>query len=262
MFRITSLLLTSVMLSGCFGSSSNNSSTTTDPILPAANYSYYFGMDSELEVYSYDHESKDQKLILSAPTEMEFSTQIDGNGVTNFGTLFMFKGGAWQFVTPKDNTVKVISEASNIAEICNSTSLTGEAIAYLYYTTPGADKDCSEKADNLSYRIDTSMTADSSALLLTSGLLFADEFENVIVDDAAKGFLIKKEPTLGTIIFANLDLTNTVTLENNVTGYVRVKEFADHNSIIIKFDEKLYDVTLAQLESGNIGEAFYTVSDR
>jgi hypothetical protein len=51
-----------------------------------------------------------------------------------------------------------------------------------------------------------------------------------------------------------------VTLENNVTGYVRVKEFSDHNSIIIKFDEKLYDVTLAQLESGNIGEAFYTGS--
>lgn len=255
MIRITSLLLTTALLSGCFGSSSNSGSTS-----PTANYSYYFGLDTVLEVYSYDHESEDQKLILSAPTEMEFSTQIDENGVTNFGTLFMFKDGAWQFVTPKDNTVKVIAEASNISEVCNSTHLAGEEITYLYYTTPGADKDCSEKDDNLSYRIDTSMTADSSALLLTSGLLFADEFQDVIISDVAKGFLIKKEPTDGTVLFANLDLTSTVTLENNVTGYVRVKEFAVHNSIIIKFNEKLYDVTLAQLESGNIGEAFHSGS--
>jgi len=257
MIRITCLILTSVLLSGCFGSSSNSS---TDPISAAANYSYYFALNSELEVYSYDHESEAQKLIFSAPTEMEFSIQIDENGVTNFGTLFMFKAGAWQFVTPKDNTVKVIAEASNISEVCNSESVTAEAITYLYYTTSGTDKDCSEKADNLSYRIDTSMTADSSALLLTSGLLFSDEFQNVIIDDAAKGFLIKKEPNDGTVLFANLDLTSTVTLENNVTGYVRVNEFADHNSIIIKFNEKLYDVTLAQLESGNIGEAFHSGS--
>jgi hypothetical protein len=256
MFRITSLLLTSAMLSGCFGSSSNSDSTSG-----SANYSYYFGTSSELEVYSYDHNSEDQKLILSAPTEMEFSIQIDENGVTNFGTLFMFKAGAWQFVTPKDNSVKVISEASNISEICNSTSLTGEEVTYLYYTTPGVDAECSAEADNLSYRIDTSMTADSSALLLTSGLLFADEFQDVIIDDAAKGFLIKTEATDGTVLFANLDLTSTVTLENNVTGYVRVKEFADHNSIIIKFNEMLYDVTLAQLESGNIGEAFHSGSN-
>lgn len=256
MLRITSLLFTTAMLSGCFGSSSNSDSSNA-----SANYSYYFGTDAGLEVYSYDHNSENKKLIFKAPTEMEFSTQINDNGVTSFGTMFMFKAGIWQFVTPKDNTVKVIAEASNISEVCSSTSLQGEDITYLYYMTPSDDAECSSEADNLSYRIDTSMSADSSALLLPSGLLFADEFQNVIISDDAKGFLIKREPIDGTVLFANLDLTSTVNLEGDVTGYVLVNEFSGHDSINIKLNEKLYDLTLAQLEAGNIGEAFFTGSN-
>ncbi|MEH6451005.1 MAG: hypothetical protein V7765_20230 [Oleispira sp.] len=258
MIRTTCLLITTAMLSACFGSSGTNKSSTTSPAIP--NYSYYFALNAELEVYSYEHGSAEKTLVASAPTAMEFSTQTDDNGVINFGPLFMFKNGAWQFVTPKDNTVKIIAVASNISKVCNSESVIGEEVTYLYYTTPGADAECAQEADNLSYRIDTSMTADSSALLLPRGLLFADEFQNVIIDDAAKGFLIKTESDDGTLLFSNLDLTSTVTVESNVTGYVRVSEFAAHDSIIIKFNDKLYDVTLAQLESGNIGEAFHTGS--
>jgi hypothetical protein len=264
MLRITILLTVSILLSGCFGSSSNNSSDGSDnknPDLSSPNYSYYFGGTSDLEVYSYDHKSAVQELVLTAPTELAISEQIDEDGLSSLGALFMLKNGSWQFVTASSNSVKVISEASQITEICDSEPVSGEDITYLYYSISGADDDCSAKDDNLNYRIDTSMGADSSALALSAGLLFADEFEKVIVNNVGKGFIIKKEPTLGTVLFSNLDLTSSVSLEGNVTGYVRVTEFPNHDSIIIKFGEKLYDVTLAQLEAGNIGEAFYTNSN-
>lgn len=264
MLRITILLTVSILISGCFGSSSNNSSDGSDnknPDLSSPNYSYYFGGTTDLEVYSYDHKSADQKLVLKAPTELAISEKIDENGLSSLGTLFMLKNGSWQFVTPTSNSVKVIAEASNITEICDSEPVGGENITYLYYSVSGADDDCSAKDDNLNYRIDTSMSADSSALALPAGLLFADEFEKVIVNNVGKGFIIKKEPTLGTVLFSNLDLTSSVNLESNVTGYVRVTEFPNHDSIIIKFGEKLYDVTLAQLEAGNIGDALYSGSN-
>lgn len=247
------------MLTGCFGSSSN--SGTTDPVIPSKptpNFSYYFGAGNELQVYSFDHESEEKKLIMTGPKEITFATQAGLNGLSTLGDLFLLKDGIWKYVTSKDNTVKVIAEASNISEICDATALTGAETTYLYYATPGADEDCSEEADNLSYRIDTSMEADAAALVINNELFLAGERQGVITNDVAKGFLVKKNFGLDTLLYANLDFTSTLTLENNVPGYIRIDEFSNHNSIILKFDNKLYDVTAEQLEAGNIGEAFFT----
>lgn len=257
------------LLSACGGSSSGDkkekegkpSVPPTAPTTPAqttANYSYYFADGKKIQVYSFDHESKEKELIMSGPTEITFSTQVNSDGIPSMGVVFLFKDGHWNYITPKDNAVKVIAEGSNIPEICDAKALIADEITYLYYATPGADKTCSEEEDNLSYRIDTSMKEDASALVLNSELFLADERQDIITNDIGKGFLIKKKYSLDTLLYSNLEFTSTVTLENKVPGYIRTTEFSNHNSIIVRFDNKLYDLTLEQLESGNIGEAFFT----
>lgn len=255
MARIATLFIITIMLTGCFGSSNKSNSNSS---VPADNYSYYFAEQSGFKLYSFEHETSQQELVFSDPTELEYSIRIDENGLSSYGVLFMLKEGVWHFVTPDDNTVKVIADGSNISEVCDSTALETDAVTYLYYATPGEDADCSEEADNISYRVDTSMGVDASPVVINSELYLADERQTVLTNNTANGFLVKKEYTSDTLLFSNLDFTNTVNLENNVTGYIRVTSLANHDSIIVRYDNKLFDVTPGQLAAGNIGEAFHS----
>lgn len=271
MLKISIFILAIALLSACGGSTNSGKKETNPPVGPEtptkptepttpkpANYSYYFGKNNVPEIYSYDHTTGKKALVFSDPKEVTLSTNVTSDGLTTMGTVFLFKDGNWKFVTPKDNTVKSIASASNILEICDATALTTPDKTYLYYATPGVDKDCSIDVDNLSYRIDTSMSEDSSPLVLDSTLFLAEEREEVITNDTARGFLVKKNFGLDTLMYTNLDLTSTVNLESKVPGYIRTNEFSKHDSIIVRFNNKLFDLTLAQLESGNIGEAFFT----
>jgi len=261
MLRITCIVIAICMLVGCFGSSNSSDKSTTKPPAPQANYSYYFADQSGIKIYSFDHETSDQKLVFSNPTELEYSTQTDAAGVISFGVLFMFKEGQWQFVTPRDNTVKLIAEGSNIIEVCDSFAVQGDKVTYLYYATPGADGECSDQVDNVSYRIDTSMEADAAPLVIDSELFLAEERQEVIANNRLQGFLVKKKFSADSLLFTNDTFTSTSKLEDNVNGYIRTTYFPNHGSIIVAFDNKLFDVTPDQLAAGNIGEPFYSGSN-
>ena len=237
-----------------------NPSEPTDPSEPttpepaADGFTYLF---SGSDLISYNFTNDQFSDIAAEPKSFDLNLHANQSEFAAADAVFYLQNNHWMQVNRKTNQPEQVSSATLQTEVCDTFVLSDSSTSHLFYTTAGADTRCSDEDDNISFRIDSNMTASSAPVSLANNLQISiNETDPVLINNRLVGFLIKDSSN--NLLFSNLNTTTTVQLAANVAGQVSVYNFTSRNKALTKVDNKLYDLSLEQLESGNLGDAIFT----
>lgn len=256
--KYITLLLSLTMMSGCYSSSSNTSSSGNHPF-STPQYAYAFSQSSNsMNVHSIKNEALGLELVASGISSIEPVLTVREDNSSIIGGMFLFKSGTWLFISNSNNEAKTIAQGTQFKEVCNKSAQQAGNVAYLYFSTPGADEECSKTDDNAYYRIDSSMNEKSMPIQVENGAIFDKGYTPVIIKNTFHGFLVLTEDATNTLIFVEPDLTTTVPIKTDVLKVRDVFSSINRESSIFQIGEDLYDLTLSDLKSGDIGEPVWS----
>ncbi|WP_419813100.1 hypothetical protein [Bacterioplanoides sp.] len=260
-------LSSALFLAACGGGGgSGNGGTTPAP----EQFSYV--INNDLNIASVSTKTQQAEVVVEGAPFFLTPSKLSANGTPQLAALFTVKDGQLVALTSDSNTPKVISSLENLSQdsFCDVIPQENGSQPRLFFSQPGADRECNSSDDNLIFYVDSSMTADDAPIAVANAALFTATEVDTVFRGAHQvaGYLVREASSGGTELryYDNL-LSQGVTL-NTGAGYdantetVQVWSFYNTDRSLIRLGDEYYDASVANLAAGNPGNRFLVADEQ